>query len=124
MRKVVHELCRGFKEIFLVAVLLITLVYVFAAYGVFLYGMRFAACNDHNITTREECIGIFRTEVFVTKMHLPNREGCPKPGFYTPRVWMNPRRFNFDNIGISFLSLFEVRQPPFNAGMRNGFSQL
>ena len=40
MRKVVFELCRSFKEIFLVAVLLITLIYVFAAWGVFLFGMR------------------------------------------------------------------------------------
>ena len=30
MRKVVHELCRGFKEIFLVAVLLIVLIFIFA----------------------------------------------------------------------------------------------
>ena len=40
MRKVVFELVRGFKEIFLVAVLLMTLIYVFAAWGVFLFGMR------------------------------------------------------------------------------------
>ena len=71
---------------------------------------RFAACNDHSVTVRENCTGIFRTEVHVTKMNLPGPpEGCPRPGFYTPRVWMNPRRFNFDNIGISVLSLFEVR---------------
>ena len=70
---------------------------------------RFAACNDHSITSRENCTGIFRTEVHVTKMNVPGPpEGCPRPGFYTPRVWMNPRRFNFDNIGISVLSLFEV----------------
>ena len=86
MRKVVHELCRGFKEIFLVAVLLIVLIFIFACYGVHLFGMRFAACNDYNITTRAECIGIYRTEVFVTKMNLPHREGCQKPGLYTPRV--------------------------------------
>ena len=58
--------------------------------------------------SRENCTGIFRAEVFVTKMNLNAREGCPKPGLYVPRVWMNPRRFNFDNLGSSMLALFEV----------------
>ena len=49
----------------------------------------------------------FRAEVFVTKMNLPD-DGGPKPGLIVPRVWMNPRRFNFDNIGNSMLALFEV----------------
>ena len=40
MRRVVNELCRGFKEIVLVAVLLIVLIFVFASYGVHLFGMR------------------------------------------------------------------------------------
>ena len=41
-------------------------------------------------------------------MNLEARSGCHKPGLYVPRVWMNPRRFNFDNIGMSSLALFEV----------------
>ena len=40
-------------------------------------------------------------------MNLPD-DGGPKPGLIVPRVWMNPRRFNFDNIGNSMLALFEV----------------
>jgi hypothetical protein len=108
MRRVVSELCRGFKEIVLVAVLLIVLIFIFANYFVHLFGMRFAGCNDKTITTREECTGIFRAEVFVTKMNLDVREGCPRPGLYVPRVWMNPRRFHFDNLGASMLALFEA----------------
>lgn len=42
MRKVVFELCRGFKEILLVSVLLIVLMFVFALYGVQLFGGRLA----------------------------------------------------------------------------------
>ncbi len=53
-------------------------------------------------------MGTFRANVFVTKMNLPVKENCLKPGLYVPRVWMNPRRFNFDNIGASMLALFEV----------------
>ena len=45
--------------------------------------------------------------MFVTKMNLPD-DGGPKPGLIVPRVWMNPRRFNFDNIGSAMLALFEV----------------
>ena len=80
IRKVVSELGKGFKEILLVAVLLIVLIFIFASYGVHLFGMRFAACNDRNITEREECVGVFRSEVFVTKMNLPLCKGCHRPG--------------------------------------------
>ena len=52
MRRVVSELCKGFKEIGLVAVLLSVMIFVFANYGVHLFGMRFAACNDQTITDR------------------------------------------------------------------------
>jgi len=30
------------------------------------------------------------------------------PAMLVPRVWANPRRFNFDNIGDAMLTLFEV----------------
>ena len=49
MKKVVSELCKGFKEIFLVAVLLIVLMFIFANLGVHLFGMKFASCNDVTI---------------------------------------------------------------------------
>ena len=52
MRKVVSELCKGFKEIILVAVLLIVLIFIFANYGVHLFGLKFASCNDRTITSR------------------------------------------------------------------------
>ena len=60
MRRVVSELCRSFKEITLVAVLLMVTVFVFASYGVHLFGMKFAACNDETIKNRVDCVGTFR----------------------------------------------------------------
>ncbi|CAG0914974.1 unnamed protein product [Notodromas monacha] len=112
MRKVVAELCRGFKEIVLVSVLLIVLIFIFASYGVQLFGGRLARCNDPNILARESCKGIFFREVYVTKMKLPSDHGDVEPnvnpGFFVPRVWANPYRFNFDNIGNAMLALFEV----------------
>lgn len=41
-------------------------------------------------------------------MNLPLREGEEHPALLAPRVWKNPRRFNFDNIGSAMLALFEV----------------
>ncbi|XP_073827842.1 sodium leak channel non-selective protein na isoform X1 [Musca autumnalis] len=108
MRKVVYELCRGFKEILLVSTLLILLMFIFASYGVQLYGGRLARCNDPTITRREDCVGVFMRRVFVTKMKLTLGEGESYPAMLVPRVWANPRRFNFDNIGDAMLTLFEV----------------
>lgn len=108
MRKVVYELCRGFKEILLVSTLLILLMFVFASYGVQLYGGRLARCNDPTIIKREECVGVFMRRVFVTKMKLKPGDNESYPSMLVPRVWANPRRFNFDNIGDAMLALFEV----------------
>ncbi|XP_063698698.1 sodium leak channel NALCN isoform X3 [Culicoides brevitarsis] len=108
MSKVVYELCRGFKEILLVSTLLILLMFVFASYGVQLYGGRLARCNDPTITKREDCVGVFMRRVFVTKMKLVPGENESYPAMLVPRVWANPRRFNFDNIGDAMLALFEV----------------
>ncbi|KAK3584758.1 hypothetical protein CHS0354_002278 [Potamilus streckersoni] len=108
MRKVVYELVRGFKEILLVSVLLIVLMFVFATFGVHLLGGRLARCNDPSITVKKNCIGTFLAPVFVTKMKVPSGPNGTHPGFVVPRVWSNPRNFNFDNIGNAMLTLFEV----------------
>uniref|UniRef100_A0A671U6P0 Sodium leak channel NALCN n=1 Tax=Sparus aurata TaxID=8175 RepID=A0A671U6P0_SPAAU len=109
MRKVVREVLKGFKEIFLVSILLLTLMLVFASFGVQLFAGKLAKCNDPHILKREECHGIFRINVSVSKnLNLKLRAGEKKPGFWVPRVWANPRNFNFDNVGNAMLALFEV----------------
>ncbi|XP_053209905.1 sodium leak channel NALCN-like isoform X1 [Panonychus citri] len=109
MRKVVYELCRGFKEIALVSVLLIVLVSTFACYGVHMFGGLLARCNDPDISTPEECVGVFFRRLHVTKMKVPTPPDDENyPEILVPRVWANPRRFNFDNIGNAMLALFEV----------------
>lgn len=87
MRKVVCELCRGFKEILLVSILLIVLMFVFASYGVQLYGGRLARCNDSEIKNRDQCVGVFLRKVFVTKMKLAPGENETHPAILVPRVW-------------------------------------
>ncbi|GAB0179195.1 sodium leak channel non-selective protein-like [Grus japonensis] len=52
MRKVVRELFSGFKEIFLVSILLLTLMLVFASFGVQLFAGKLAKCNDPHIISR------------------------------------------------------------------------
>ncbi|KAA8587919.1 hypothetical protein FQN60_001113 [Etheostoma spectabile] len=109
MRKVVREVLKGFKEIFLVSILLLTLMLVFASFGVQLFAGKLAKCNDPHIIKRDDCHGIFRINVSVSKnLNLKLKAGEKKPGFWVPRVWANPRNFNFDNVGNAMLALFEV----------------
>lgn len=84
MRQVIYELVRGFKAIFLVCVLLFLLCFVFACYGVHVFGGRLARCTDPTILTRDECRGEFERKVFVTKMRLFESD---TPVILVPRVW-------------------------------------
>ncbi|XP_061697803.1 sodium leak channel non-selective protein isoform X6 [Syngnathoides biaculeatus] len=109
MRKVVREVLKGFKEIFLVSILLLTLMLVFASFGVQLFAGKLAKCNDPHVLRQADCHGIFRINVSVSKnLNLKLKPGEKKPGFWVPRVWANPRNFNFDNVGNAMLALFEV----------------
>ncbi|TNN09572.1 Sodium leak channel non-selective protein isoform 2 [Schistosoma japonicum] len=105
MRRVVYELVRGFREILMVSVLLVVFMFIFAVYGVHLFGGRLAICNDRNITSKEKCIGRFMREIASTKLKSVKGESIK---ILVPRVWANPRNFNFDNIGNAILALFEV----------------
>ncbi|KAF5406345.1 Voltage-gated calcium channel [Paragonimus heterotremus] len=105
MRRVVYELVRGFREILMVSVLLVVFMFIFAVYGVHLFGGRLSICNDRTITVKEQCVGRFRRELAATKLKSVKGDG---PKLLVPRVWANPRNFNFDNIGNAMLALFEV----------------
>uniref|UniRef100_A0A0N5A4C0 Sodium leak channel non-selective protein n=1 Tax=Parastrongyloides trichosuri TaxID=131310 RepID=A0A0N5A4C0_PARTI len=109
IRRVVVELFRGFKEILLVTILMIVVMFMFASFGVQTVGGRLAACNDPEITIRENCTGVFWQKIFVTRLevHGKNDEQL-HPKILVPRVWTNPRNFNFDHIGNSMLALFET----------------
>lgn len=86
MRQVIYELVRGFKAIFLVCVLLALLCFVFACYGVHIFGGRLARCTDPTITSRANCTGSFLRKVYVTKMRLPTDDES-YPAMLAPRVW-------------------------------------
>uniref|UniRef100_A0A915HXP5 Ion transport domain-containing protein n=1 Tax=Romanomermis culicivorax TaxID=13658 RepID=A0A915HXP5_ROMCU len=101
IRRVVVELCRGFKEILLVTVLLVLLMFIFASYGVQIAGGKLAKCNDPKILTREDCVGEFIQYVHVTKLNVPQKNNQSQPR-------INPRNCNFDHIGNAMLALFEI----------------
>jgi hypothetical protein len=105
MRKVIYELCRGFKEIMLVTILLVVLIFIFANYGIQIYGGKLTRCNDIKIQTKKECTGVYKRNLFVSKLKVENKT---IPSMWVPRVWSNPYNFDFDTIGNSMLALFEV----------------
>ena len=74
-----------------VSVLLIVLLFVFASYGVQLYGGLLARCNDESITNRSCCHGVYMRSIFVTKMKLPSTsnftDNKDSSLMMVPRVW-------------------------------------
>jgi hypothetical protein len=107
MRKVIYELCRGFKEILLVFILLVVLLFIFANFGLQMYGGKLARCNDEKILDKKNCTGLYKRELLVTKLKFPERN-AKNPSIWVSRVWSNPYNFNFDSIGNAMLALFEV----------------
>lgn len=107
MRKVIYELCKGFKEILLVSILIVAFIFVFANYGIQIFGGRLARCNDVKMIEKKSCTGIYKRNVFVTKLKLAKKNNVT-PAIWVPRVWANPYNFNFDSIGSAMLTLFEV----------------
>ncbi|KHJ80489.1 transporter, cation channel family protein [Oesophagostomum dentatum] len=109
IRRVVVEFFRGFKEILLVTILMIVVMFIFASFGVQIVGGKLAACNDPTISTRENCTGIFWQKIFVTRLEVYGKDDEEMhPKILVPRVWTNPRNFNFDHVGNAMLALFET----------------
>ncbi|CAF3038249.1 unnamed protein product [Rotaria sp. Silwood2] len=105
MRKIVYEICQGFKEILLVSILFVVLMFIFAIYGIQIIGGQLARCNDEKYYNNKKlCRGTFWRKLYVSKMNI----GGADPVMLVPRVWANPHSFNFDSIGSAMLALFEV----------------
>lgn len=89
IRRVVSELCKGFKEIVLVTTLLILFLFIFASFGVQTVGGKLAGCNDATITRRENCTGYFEQKIFVTRMEVYGKNDEKlHPKMFVPRVWV------------------------------------
>jgi len=62
-------------------------MFVFASYGVQIFGGRLARCNDPTIKDRALCTGVFMRQVFVTKMKMQPGPNETYPAILVPRVW-------------------------------------
>ncbi|XP_071839372.1 sodium leak channel NALCN-like isoform X2 [Apostichopus japonicus] len=106
LRKLSIELLGGFWDIFLVSILLMSLTFIFASYGVQTFSGELLKCNDPHIAL-ENCTGTFLQNVSVVKFHFWTDEKL-LPQVMVPRVVANPRNFDFDNLWNALLALFEV----------------
>ncbi|KAI6177079.1 Sodium leak channel non-selective protein [Aphelenchoides bicaudatus] len=58
---------------------------------------------------RANCTGYFEQKLFITRMEVFGKnDDRLHPKMFVPRVWTNPRNFNFDHIGNAMLALFET----------------
>lgn len=106
MKKVIMELCGGYKEILKVSALQLILMFSFAIYGVQVFSKKLRRCNDVTITNRENCTGYFLRKLAAPR-ELSDLAG-DIPEMLVPRVWKNPRNFDFDDVLSAFLALVEV----------------
>ena len=106
MSQVVVELVGGYKEILKVSALQLILMFIFASYGVQVFSGKLGRCNDKDITTKADCVGTFYMPLKLPR-ELKNLAG-DEPKMLVPRVWKNPRNFNFDTVYDGLLALFEV----------------
>lgn len=106
MKKVIMELVGGYKEILKVSALQLILMFSFAIYGVQVFSDKLGRCNDIDITTKGGCHGFFEIKLS-TPRELSSLAG-DVPKIMVPRVWKNPRNFDFDNVFNAFLALVEV----------------
>ncbi|VDD88442.1 unnamed protein product [Enterobius vermicularis] len=120
IRRVVVELCKGFKEILLVTILLVVLMFIFASFAVQIVGGKLAACNDPSVASRENCTGIFEQKIFVTRMEVFGKnDDVMHPKVWVPRVCgindfsKEPMIFQYQGLaGKRFLEIRHVEQEP------------
>jgi len=62
-------------------------MFVFASYGVQIFGGRLARCNDPTIKDRILCTGVFMRQIYVTKMKMHPGPNETYPAILVPRVW-------------------------------------
>lgn len=108
LRKLGIELLGGFWDIFLVSILLLSLTFMFASYGVQAFAGELLKCNDPSITNLADCKGEFEQTVSVVRFLFKPENESVLPKILVPRVIANPRNFNFDNLWNALLALFEV----------------
>lgn len=63
-------------------------MFIFASYGVQLFGGKLARCNDPKMKTQENCTGVYFRPIHVTKLKIGRRpREDTNPKILVPRVW-------------------------------------
>ena len=109
LRKVVHILVRGYKDILKVGVLQLLLMFVFANYGVQMFKNKLQECNETD-KHKDECSGICKVSLATPSIVTSNVKDLRSKATWllVPCVWRNPKTFDFDKLQNAFLALFEV----------------
>ena len=87
IRRVVVELFKGFREILLVTIILVLLMFIFASFGVQIAGGKLAKCSDPLVLKQSECRGFYRQKIWVTRLNVSGKGGDTHPSMLAPRVW-------------------------------------
>ena len=107
LRKEFWNVVRGYKEFFKVLIFLLIIMFIFASYGVQTFGGELKKCNDPEVKVKELCKG-----VFAMKLANPKLLKLSDPGsdisILVPRIWSNPKTFNFDTMSNAMLALLEM----------------
>ena len=73
-----------------------------------LFGGELRKCNDFTIHSEENCTGHFYQRILVSsELNLDDKYSEPRQ-LWVPRVYANPRNFDFDTMSNAILTLFEV----------------
>ena len=71
-----------------------------------MFSGKLKSCNDRNKDKAEDCIGYF--EITLASQKLIHDLQGGNITILVPRVWKNPRSFDFDNMGNALLTLLEM----------------
>ncbi|XP_046849024.1 sodium leak channel non-selective protein-like [Xenia sp. Carnegie-2017] len=104
-KQVIQELFGGFKEILKVAVLQLSVMFIFASYGLQMFQHMLKKCNDDD-RNPDHCKGVFFTTL-KGPGEIRSLSGSENQ-LLVPRVSQNPKNFNFDDIWHALLALFEA----------------
>ena len=98
LQVVFYTLVRGWKDLLRGVALLLFVLFGFSIWSVTLFAGKTGYCNDPLSPNKAACIGEYSVNVGA---------GEPHP-YMVPRVWVKPRYYDFDNVGVALLTLFET----------------
>jgi hypothetical protein len=108
-RNIFSSAIKIFPSMFKALVLSFLILLGFSVYGVNLFANGFGYCNDPNISTMEDCVGVASVSALAQQNNsFIDNTFASNSNYTVPRVWKNPESYSFDDLGQALLTLFEV----------------